>query len=360
MAEHILCTLRSSKVSANFFRRRADAYKTVSDLILNPSAGLDDQLCGLICLQMAEHTIGHTDLQAIHLKAMHQLMERRGGMQFFLSIKDPDTALTEPMFYASQYMFAEFDTLQYVHDLGDIVEDFVDNLRRVVSWSLRMQGFDRGSTSTGPLTDNELTENRNTLSMLNQYLSVITNDFLREQDTPYHQAAGVFYLLFNLCVTLADFGLCSQSTTQFLASLLSAMKESTDTTYTRQSPNEDSRQSELSGLHPCVVACLISQFRRKMEVQTSAQIPPNISSGGIQRGNDSDNFILEVRVSDSTVNAMIIYPLLSAGTRLRLTRGLLRAAMAVGDPTLGESFGDSELQDLEFEISSVHSREGQR
>lgn len=351
MAEHILGGLRSEPVTASFFRRRADAYKTVGDLVLNPEAEFDDQLCGLICLQMAEHTIGRTDLQAIHLKAMHELVERRGGIQSFLQMKQPDPALTEPVEFSNQYMFANLDVPGNKDLLSKAKEDFVGSLRRIRVWTLQIQGLHASTMSSNQLELQERRTHQNNLAKLKSYLSTITNKYLRHDDIPYHQTASTFNLLFSLCTTLIAYDLGSESTSHFLSSVQTMMENSTDSHSTEQPLNAGEEYSELSNLHPCTIVGLVSQLRKTLTKEMRPQTP-NYASLGTH--NTVDNFTLEVFLSNSSISAMTLFPLLDFGTRLRLSRGLLRSALSICDLTMGETFGDMELQDLDFEISRAY------
>lgn len=351
MAEHILCGLRSEQVTANFFRRRADAYKTVGDLVLNPEAEFDNQLCGLICLQMAEHTIGRTDLQTVHLKAMHELVERRGGLQFFLQMRHPESALTEPVEYANQYMLAVFDAHGNQDLLAKAKDDFVDTLRRIRIWTLQIQGLQTDTITSTQIKLHDRHTYKAKLTKFKSYLSIITNKYLREDTTPHHQAAGTFNLLFTLCNTMVAYDLGPGSTPQFLSSLQTLMERSTDIHSTKQPLKAGEPYSELSNLHPCAVVGLVSHLRKDIKKERRGPTPdfPSSSTHDI-----FDNFRLEVILCSSSISAMTLFPLLDFGTRLRLSRGFLRSIMAICDLTIGESFGELELQDLDFEISRTY------
>lgn len=351
MAEHILCGLRSEQVTANFFRRRADAYKTVGDLVLNPNAEFDNQLCGLMCLQMAEHTIGRTDLQAVHLKAMHELVERRGGLQFFLQMMHPDSALTEPMEYSNQYMFANFDAQGNEELLAKAKDDFVNTLRRIRIWTLRIQGLQTDTTTSTQLKLHDRRNYQTTLTKFKSYLSTITNKYLRKDSIPHHQKAATFNLLFTLCTTMVAYDLGPVSTPQFLSSLQTMMEQSTDTHSSKQPLQAGEEYSELSNLHPCAVVGLVSHLRRDLKKEMRAPIPDFPSSNTHETFN---NFAMEVFLSSSSISAMTLFPLLDFGTRLRLSRGFLRSVMAICDLTIGECFGDLELQDLDVQISRAY------
>ena len=77
MAEHLLRKMQSSQVSRNFYRRRAEAYRMVNELILSDTASTDEQLSGLLHLQMVDYTIGRPDLQRMHITAMDKLIESK-------------------------------------------------------------------------------------------------------------------------------------------------------------------------------------------------------------------------------------------------------------------------------------------
>jgi len=351
MAEHILCGLRSEQVTANFFRRRADAYKTVGELVLNPAAEFDNQLCGLICLQMAEHTIGRTDLQTVHLKAMHELVERRGGLQFFLQMTRPESALTEPTEYANQYMLAVFDAHGNQDLLAKSKADFVNALRRIRIWTLKTQGLETDTITSTQIKPRDRHMYQSKLSKFKSYLSILTNEYLREDTAPHHQAAGTFNLLFTLCNTMVAYDLGPLSTPQFLSSLQTLMEQSTDIHSTKQPVKAGEEYSELFNLHPYAVVGLVSHLRK--DVKRERQGPASGFSSPSAH-DASDNFRLEVSLSSSSISAMILFPLLDFGTRLRLSRGFLRSALAICDLTTGESFGETELQDLDIEISRAY------
>ncbi|KEF58101.1 uncharacterized protein A1O9_06024 [Exophiala aquamarina CBS 119918] len=351
MAEHILCGLRSEQVTANFFRRRADAYKTVGDLVLNPEAQFDNQLCGLICLQMAEHTIGRTDLQSVHLRAMHELVERRGGFQFFLQMTHPESALTEPVEYSNQYMLAEFDAHGNQDVLAKAKDDFVDTLRRIRIWTLQIQGLQTDTIALSQLKLHDRHQDQPKLTKFKSYLSTITNKYLREATAPHHQAAGTFNLLFTLCNTMVAYDLSPVSTPQFLSSLQTQMEQSTNRHSTKQSLQAGEEDSELSNLHPCAVVGLVSHLRKDLKKERRGPTPDFLS---FSTHDTFDTFPLEVNLSSSSISAMTVFPLLDFGTRLRLSRGFLRSVMATCDLTTVESFGEIELQDLDFEISRAY------
>ncbi|KIV98276.1 hypothetical protein PV10_01943 [Exophiala mesophila] len=340
IAEHILCTQRSINLTANFFRRRADAYKTVADMILRDDADVDDQLCGLLCLQLAEHATGRPDLQAVHLKAMHQLVHRHGGMKTFFGPNTHTTSMIEPATYATHYTLAKFEALPGEDVFHEIESNFIRHLRQIRVWTLHVQGLEVEAPLIPAPTTQEFSENRSGVIEITAYLQSATDEYLRNSDAPYHQAAGIFYLLFSVCITFAATELDIASTTSFLKSLQVAMQESFRATDLQSDIARTERPKGGNGLHSYVLAGVIAQLRRRL-----ASIAGH---SGTWDGHER-----EVEISEACINTMKIFPSLSYGTRLKLSRGLLRSISVVGQRTLAEYFGDADLDDLHHELSRM-------
>lgn len=98
------------------------------------------------------------------------------------------------------------------------------------------------------------------------------------------------------------------------------------------------RAKGFDGLHSYVLAGLISQLRRRLT-----------STAGSSE--TWDIYQREVEISEACVNTMKVFPSLSYGTRLKLSRGLLRSISVVSQSTLAEAFGDTDLDDLHHELS---------
>ena len=70
-----------------YYLRRAQMYKTVNDLLSNNQVGLYQQLIVIIYLATVEYANGQHDLVNMHVTAVDNLVESRGGLRAFVPEK---------------------------------------------------------------------------------------------------------------------------------------------------------------------------------------------------------------------------------------------------------------------------------
>lgn len=314
MAEHLLCKLQCSQVSANFYKRRAEAYKAANELILHKTASFDEQLSGLLHLQMVDYTVGRPDLQQMHILAMDRLIESRGGLLVsFRPAKDTHT-LVEPAILAVQYVMAEFRITDHAH-LERIIEGFIESLRHIRLWvrNVRKTSFESS------------TVNSTKSSRLEEYVNDLINSWLRVKDAPRVQAASAFHLVYALCVTLADNDFDDNDTNFLLESMQYHMDKSTDV---------DPSSKPYCRLFSGSAACMLSHVRRKF-------LPMHEPQENVQR---------ELKICQASIEAAKIFPLLSTSTRLQLARNLAKCAFVTNSGTDAGFLDEPELEDLSVSI----------
>ncbi|ETN38249.1 uncharacterized protein HMPREF1541_06280 [Cyphellophora europaea CBS 101466] len=351
LAEHTICKLRGTPLSANFFRRRANAYRSVAELMRNPDASFDEQMMAMMCIMLTEHFLGRSDLQLLHLRAMHDLVERNGGIQAVFQSPDPTSPdvgpLIAPGFYISQYHFVEFDSDRTSFAAAKAIDAFFCYLSQIQAWTLRHQVLGAASGAhTGahsPVYTSERANNKSLLQRLRASLLAAVDHYLRDPTAPYYRAAGIFHLLFFLCANMTEFDLDADTATKFLLLSQSYMKNSVDDRFGEPVWDQSTDSVDLRRLHPATSMCLIA---KAMEGIQSDEVggkwiyrPPK------QRVRSAD-----VSVAEATVNAMKVFALLGTSARLRIGRGLYRCCMITSELTLGESFSEEELDDLKLEL----------
>lgn len=346
IAEHMLCTSRAAPLSANFFRRRSSAYRAVADLMSNPSASISEKMMSLCFLTVTEHAVGRYDLQRLHLNAMHDLVERHGGMRSIFQSSDMGS-LHMPNYYLTQYIFIEFDSTNInLIDTG-AAAPFFSCLSRIRAWTLRRQTMDDLSYVRWRSYGEQWVESGRTLEDFRAYLLEGINQHLRDSRTVYKQAAGVFYLLFSLCAHMSEFGMDSSTAERFLLLLQLYMTKSAGSLGSDETSAAPATKGGIfRGLRSSVPICLLSQTIRDLQIE---------SQGYKWKMRERDIRDKEVAIAEATASAMKVFPRLSTSTRLRISRALFRSCMVTTEQTLAESFGEEELDDLVYEIQQSYA-----
>jgi len=316
MAEHLLCKLQCSQLSTNFYKRRAEAYKAANELILHASASFDEQLSGLLHLQMVDYTVGRPDLQKIHILAIDRLIESKGGLLVSLRPERDTHTLVEPAILAVQYVIAEFRISDYPH-LDRIIKGFIESLRHIRLWVRNVRNQDTSFENS--------TTNATKCSRLEEYINNLINSWLRAKDAPYVQAASAFHLIYALCVTLADNNFDSNDTTFLLDSMQYHMEKSTDI---------DPSGRQFCHLFSGSAACMLSHVRRKFS-------PMHEPRENVQR---------ELKICQACIDAAKIFPLLSTSTRLQLARNLAKCTFVLNSRIDAGFLDEPELEDLSVSI----------
>jgi hypothetical protein len=341
MAEYLLSNLTSSTLSSSFFRRRANSYRTVTALVSNPDAKLDDQIFAMICLHLVEHAIGRYDLQSIHLRAMHNLVEECGGLRSFYESRQRGHSLLEPSFYSGQFMYVELKLHRDSLAARRAVEATFSYLRQIQAWtSLRF-------TSAAVRANNKVA-----LRRIHEYLLNGINQYLQEPTTPYHHAAGAFYVLFNIHATMSEFNMDAETVTEFLLLLQLHLVKSVGSQDQQVIKGQRYDAGDLRGLHPGVVTFLIPQIVRKIQ---GGRHDEDRAWGMLDT--TQDDLSIEISIAEATVNAMKTFSLLSTSARLVISRELFRACMVTVESTLGETFTDEALEDLRPKHEGKRRRE---
>jgi hypothetical protein len=304
MGEHLLSRLRGRPPGAIFLRRRATAYRAVSNLIANPDTSFDDQMFALCCLQMAEYALGQAKLQTMHLKAMDDFLNRRGGLDAFCPTQPRDLALMEPMIYINQFIFAYYEVDR--EESLSISENILSHLRSIRNW-----------VETLTVADAQRCANRICLHEISEFLTKQVTRNLRAVNGDYSACAGTFHAIFNLAITMASLRLTASVASALLTEVQSVIS-----------------QSGGGEIHPSVVSCIVSQIRG------SFLVLPTASSK-------------ELSILSACVNCMKAFCCLGPATRLRVGRDLVRCILAVCDFTAAEVLGDLYLEDLCAELLST-------
>ena len=334
IAEYLLCHMRAAEVSPIFFRRRAQAYKTVNELI-QKNATFDDQVCGLVTMQHAEYAVGRPDLQCLHLTALDQLVTRNGGTQAFLKQRAGKRAMVVPVFYSVQFTFTEFQTQRSLVSPETMVESLVSALQRISSWS------SSGTMSNNTIRGKEPADKRQpsipmeTLYSLTNYLGAILSNHLRAEGACYKQSASTFYLVLTICLTFTEFTMSSSQAMSFLTSFQQLFQQVTNTDY-------DMRIS--------VAICLVSQLRTQKQ-------PYSIQQGFPYDYTSLDNLEEEVSICDICINAMKLFPLISFALRLRLGTKLLGVITRLIEHENSDKLTEQDFEDLNTEIINAGRQE---
>lgn len=333
VAEYLWCMKRGLELTTVFFQRRADAYKEVSRLIQDPNAEFDAQICGLISLQHAECIVVRSDLQTVHLNAMSQFVERKGGIACFLNAKNPDQAVIEPIFYSIQFMFSECQQLN--GHVEEIIQQFISDLKYVQKWNHNVMkprsATLKDSTFPSEKDQREQWELRN----FNDHIHFLVNEYLGNQNQPYFLAAGIFYFIYSICITLVELKMDLAQARQFLLEIHRSLQLITETSYR---------------LRFAVAALLVSYIRCQPRSSYYNNVNSSLSSENNTTDNDRKKFNVEVTICESCMNVMYLFPSLSPGTRMQVGKVLLQNLMCVMDLSSDEPFDDLNFEELRLEI----------
>lgn len=327
VAEYLWSQKCGSDVSAGFFQRRAEAYKEVSRLIQDPNAAFDDQICGLITLQHAEFIVIRSDLQTVHLVAMNEFVERKGGIQCFLDAKSPGLTIIEPKFYTVQFMFAGHHQLAN-EQLDKISGRFITDFTRIRNWNLKTW------RSRGELEKNDSKQDSGEdceLRKFGDHLHYLADKHLGNQIEPYFLSAGTFLFLCNMCITLVDLDLKLAQARRFLLSVHKSLQLIAQTSY----------QLRLA------VAALLVPYLRCTSQSSNIAVP---SFPQALRTNLPNDFNLEVRMCESAVNTMRLFHSLSPESQVYLGRTLLQSLIAVMGFSNEEPLRNFAFEDLRLEF----------
>lgn len=313
----------------------------------SPSASIDDKMMSLCFLTVTEHALGRYDLQRLHLKAMHDLVERHGGMRSIFQSSDMGP-LHMPNYYLTQYIFIEFDSRNINLVNTGMAAHFFSCLSRFRAWTLLRQTMDGVSYVQRRSYDEQWVGSGQTLENLRAYLREGINQHLRDSKTVYKQAAGVFYLLFSLCAHMVEFEMDSSTAERFLLLLQLYMAKSAGSLGSDETSAAPATEGGIfRGLRSSVPICLVSQII--WQIQGELQ-------GCKWKTRETDIRDREVAIAEATASAMKVFPRLSISTRLRICRALFRSCMITTEQTLGESFAEEELDDLEYELRQSYAK----
>lgn len=333
IAEWLWCKLRSTRPSAVFFKRRSSAYRTARDLLSDVNASFHEKSFAMMCLLFGEHAIGRQDLQQLHLRGLHKLIQNHGGLRAQWS-SDSAHTFAEPYTFAIQYFVAEYRILHGTQLAKETLDTFFSYLKRIRIWALRRQHL-----IVATVTQSELDTNKHHLYELRTYLSNIIAQYIRSSISPNFQAAGAFQSIFTLCSTMVEFDLTVDEVARLLKSIQYYMKWSVGSNSREIITHERYDSGDFRRMHRVVAICLVHHLLRDIH---GAQSP----DGQTETLTDESYRMLTLDVCEAARNAMMAFHLLDVPARVRITRALLRTCMTCCEQTLGESFHDDELNDL--------------
>lgn len=334
VAEYLWSTKRGTDVTTVFFQRRADAYKEVSRLIQDPNAEFDAQICGLITLQHAECIVVRSDLQTVHLHAMSHFVERIGGIKCFLDAENPDQTIIEPIFYSIQFMFSECQRLTDIQ-LNETTHHFVTDLERVQKWNHDMLDLRKTAVKEGTFVPKQDQREQQELHDFSDHLNFLLNKFLGTQNQPYFLSAGSFYFVYSICITLVELDMDLAKAKQFLLEIHRSLQLIAETSYR---------------LRFAVAALLVSYIRCQPQSIYHPKTELTLSPERDLPDSSPKKFDIEVKMCESCMNAMYLFPSLSPERRMQIGIALLQNLMGVMDLTSDKSFGNFDFEDLRLEI----------
>ena len=267
MAETILQRLTGNELPLDFYKRRAQLYAAVRDIMSSAStAGL--VVFAVIQLIWVEFVLKLPHLQVMHVNALNTLIDANGGLAKYLS-KTKDGPVLEPRFYVGMHILTE------AHIANDMLlkkmrDQFISNLGRIQRWFLCVQHFSQN------------------LQSLTIFLTEPINiDLL---DSPFHKAVSCFFCCYNTCMAFIEY---ECDTGRALEYLIQVQKTLPMSGYTCLNGGSS-------------LAHLFADARLEMPWHSDE---------------------VEMRIYEASAAAMRVFPLMSGPSKLKMTQMLSKIAL---------------------------------
>ena len=323
VAESILSQVTHRDLRPQFYSRRAQIYKAVNDLLSDDRASLYHKIIAIMDLALIEYANGRLDIQALHIKAVDQFIESRGGVAMFrLQAEDIVFGRVSARFYTSQFVRSEVQIPTFRH-LKVVKKRFIDSLHRIENWI---------STHRFPVASTDIVAvNHNELDLLIDYLyhlqqqSVVHGEM--PTPSPFYKMSGAHFCALSLAMTMVEYNLTSADAFAYLYRAQEYMRRSTEVS---QHGGEG-----LEKLHPFAAGHIFSHTRSVVF--------------------DDFDDAKELAICQVVVDAQKIFVLLSETRRVELSKFLLENVIVLAKTADGRTaptsiFDRKALRLLEQEI----------
>ena len=325
LAGSILSRITQRDPQPQYYMRRSQIYKMVNSLLSDDEASFHEKIIAIMALAIVEYASGRSDLQALHIKALDDLIESKGGVNLFRSrIKNVGLLYVSARFYASQFIRTEV-RISTMQQLRAVKRRFIHSLSRIHLWHLSFM------SQLPP--KNTLDEWRDKLRQLTQYLYHLMEASLFKSGTPksFDKTSGAHFCAFSLVMTLVEYEQSPTLTVDFLDRVQQCLLNSTEI-----SPQAG---KELYNLHPFAAAHMFSATRSEAF--------------------GDDNGVKEIKICRAIVDAQKMFVVLSEVRRIEIVTYLvgsiltLTNTIATGHEDAAMPFSRKRLQLLEQEIVSA-------
>ncbi|KAK4936038.1 hypothetical protein LTR10_023033 [Elasticomyces elasticus] len=323
--EALLSRITGQKCRPDFYKRRAQSYHRLNDIISDEATTLCQKVCATIMLAFADHSLGNPELSVVHTRAVNGFIETSGGLTNFLDQVAKDSRIDMPTrFYVLPFVRAQISVESWP-DLSSILGRFLDTLQEIQLWADKLtQTFE--TMLDGPLTSStEISKEFSQISWFKTILHGIIEKYLCGQIDGQSDplAPTAFLLCYNVCMSLVELGTGIANYRAFLQTLAQCIA-----------------QSSIVGTNPCLPC---PEF-----VGTVYNIVGYVR--GTMIGNHGDQ---ETRICQATIDASKIIPLLSPTSLTRLAQRLLQCSLCLVEGSPAEKLDESYLYNLRLETENA-------
>lgn len=323
--EALLSQITGRRCRPDFYKRRAQSYRMLKEIIADEATTLCLKVCATIILAFADHSLGDHELSVVHTRAVNDFIETNGGLTNFLARVAKDSRIDmPPRFYVLPFVRAQI-AVDFWCDLSSILSRFLDTLRGIQIWTETVTHTFEATLDTVLPSSFQKPSGMSQIRWLKGILGGIVEHFLREvTEGPSDPLAPTALLLcYNVCMSLVELGTGIASYQAFLQTLAQCIT-----------------QSSIVGTNPCLPC---PEF-----VGTMFNIIGYVR--GTMIGSHGPH---ETRICQATIDTSKIIPLLSPTSLTCLAQRLRQCSLCLVDGSPEEQLDDVYLEGLRLEVESA-------
>ncbi len=326
IGEMIISRVTQQPLRPHYYSRCAHMYKAMSDLLSDEDATFHRKVWSLIQLAMLERTAQKPKLQAMHMQALDDFIESRGGVTALLSYEERD----DPVYlncrlFAAQFVSSEVQIPTF-RQFENIKARFLLSLHRIQSWTSMLHGRDTSTSQDNPFSN---ADSLRKLNPITNYLHHLIEKWLSDNESPdsFQNNSGAFFCSFSLAMTFVESEASPQAAFDYLHKAQNFMSASTTV--------QSQLGKELDNLHPAAAAHIFGAVRLE-----------DFPDGGIAR---------EIKISQALIDAHKAFMLLSDERRIEMTTWLVECVLSCTKSQVQEKaesvlFDQKRLKALETEV----------
>lgn len=286
LSQSMVSTLTGQPLPRSYYRTRMELISLVRQVVASRQTTFSYKLMAVMALLISSHFLQWPDLQH-HLNAINDLLESAAKARNF-TLRENEGPTLRPQWLVGMFLVNEFRIAAH-HDLQAAKSRFLADLNGIQKWTAKTVAW-LLLRKDGP----KAIAWEQMLAQLISFLAEPLEARLVSTDLPFGVAAAPFFCCYSICVTFVHKEMNPIEALNFLSCV----------------------QRKLIMIdHGCskggtALAHMLADAR--LETSTVGE---------------QQEHILEVNISQSLINALKLYKLLSTATRMRITESLHKAAL---------------------------------